>query len=179
MSDYKFEVTLLADDVVGEIRDNEYELMDLIPELKDMVGFSQNGFDKQSDLWHYTLQTLALTSPDLIVRLAVLLQNIGKPHACTGENDKYQNVSSDMAHNILSRLHYSEDCIEKICFLIKNCEEPLDKKFVALDDVTLLRLYEVKKCDGFANDMYEKNQESKNKHEFEKCLVYIDDDYFL
>lgn len=182
MSDYKFESTLLADDVFGEMKDNEYELMDLIPELKDMVGFDQNGYNHHSDLWNRTLNALAFSAPDIEVRMALLLEGIGKPHSYKEENgvkvfQEYSEVSSDMARNILKRLHFSDKCIGNICYLIENQEKPMDKDLIA-DENMLLKLDEVKNCDKFAQDMCN-NPKKNDGLEKVKRILLTEGDYIL
>ena len=183
MSDYKFEVTLMSDDVEGEIRDNEYELMDLIPELKDMVGFDQKNPNHHLDLWNHTLYALSLAGPDLEIRLALLLHDIGKPHCYTEKDGNrhyfgHPKVSSEMSKKILKRLHFDKDYIDEVCYLIENHDLPISKKLVETNPNLALKLYEIQRCDSMAHSALKKEKREAYL-EKTKQLILANEDCML
>ena len=58
--------------------------------------------------------------PDLVLKMAALLHDIGKPQTKLVNGDKisfinHETVSSQLAKQILLRLKYSMDFIKKVC----------------------------------------------------------------
>ena len=70
---------LLAEDVVLAIKNNMDYLLDIIPELKYMMGFDHKHPHHHLDVWNHTLYALSLSKRDFDVRFALLLHDIGKP----------------------------------------------------------------------------------------------------
>lgn len=101
-------------------------LSQFAPELVAMHGVTQNRFHRY-DVWTHTLTALANLPTDtpLLVRLAVLLHDVGKPptrttNVVTGEAHFYghQDVGAQIARTLLQRLRYSSDEIEKTAGLV-------------------------------------------------------------
>ena len=65
-------------DLVYQIRCAQPIFMEVLPELKPMVGFKQNNPYHAYDVWRHTLEALSVANGDLIVRLVVLFHDIGK-----------------------------------------------------------------------------------------------------
>ena len=101
----------------------------IIPELKKMEGFSQNNLNHVFDVWEHTLHCMDYEvmdiESDIIVRLAVLLHDIGKPETYIKDYDGighfygHAKVSAEMASGVLNRLRFSNDIREKVIELIK------------------------------------------------------------
>jgi poly(A) polymerase len=95
------------------------------PELAAMYGVTQNRFHKY-DVWTHTLVALdnLPRDADLGLRLAVLLHDSGKPITRTeelsGEVHFYghEDVGAGIAKNLLTRLRYSTDEIERVTRLV-------------------------------------------------------------
>lgn len=77
---------------------NKYrdEIIELIPKVKIMVGFDQQNFAHQYDLWEHCLHTVINLPKDIdddMVYLAALIHDIGKPDCQTeGERDGQINM---------------------------------------------------------------------------------------
>lgn len=117
----------------------------IIPEIKDMVGFEQNHPYQEYDVWEHTLRCLEFfwendnnsCSNDIITRLAVLFHDIGKPHCY---NDCYvvepyginrfpnhEQVSAKMTYKILRDLKFSNEIVayttQLVSYHMSNLEE--------------------------------------------------------
>ena len=56
----------------------------ILPEAVPMFGFDQNNPHHDSDCWHHTARVVAaVPEQDIILRLAALLHDLGKPDTCT------------------------------------------------------------------------------------------------
>ena len=67
------------------------QIVELIPQVKIMIGFDQKSYAHQYDLWFHSLWTVANLPKDIdddMVYLGALLHDIGKPECQTeGEHD--------------------------------------------------------------------------------------------
>lgn len=73
------ESILTSDNVVDSINNNLDNLFRIIPEAKYMVGFKHNHPHHHLDVWNHTLLAISMSPNIIIVRLALLLHDIGKP----------------------------------------------------------------------------------------------------
>ena len=96
-----------------------------ITELKDMFEFPQNNPWHVYDVFEHTIHAVEhCDSEDLIVRLAVLFHDIGKPHCFQDGEDGIRHfkghgkVSADMTNEIMRRLKFDNDTREKVIELI-------------------------------------------------------------
>lgn len=102
-----------------------------IPEIEPMIGFNQNNPYHTYDVWEHSLHSLKACSlfsknlSDIILRLAVLLHDIGKPH-CYSEDEKgighfygHAVVSWSIARCVLKELKCSNEVIENVIELIE------------------------------------------------------------
>ena len=97
----------------------------LLPELKQTQNISQPAQYHDKDVYGHTMDVLDNIKPDLVLKMAALLHDIGKPQTKLVNGDKisfinHETVSSQLAKQILLRLKYSMDFIKKVCFLIQN-----------------------------------------------------------
>lgn len=99
----------------------------IIPEAGEMMGFSQNNPHHMYDVWYHTLECMKYKAePDLIVRLAILLHDIGKPYCYTEDENRvghfygHAKISAEIAEDILTRLRFSNDIKDKVVELIIN-----------------------------------------------------------
>lgn len=96
----------------------------IIPEIKDMQ-FPQNNPYHICDVWNHTVRAVrACKSNDLIVKLAVLFHDIGKPHCYQDDENGIRHfkghgkVSADMTDEIMKRLRFDNDTREKVVQLV-------------------------------------------------------------
>ncbi len=152
----KFVRSLLSSDAVVEaIRSHMDELLQAIPEISDMVGFDHKHPHHHLDVWEHTLEALRVSEKDLIVRMVLLLHDIGKPHVCIeGEVRHFYGHaerSALMGREILARLGYGEDEIERLCHMILRHDTALTREDVLRDPVMSEKLLEVQRCDTLAH----------------------------
>ena len=166
----KLNEILLSEDVVKSINDNIDYLLEIIPEIKKMIGFEHKNPHHHLDVFNHTLLALSLSKNDFDVRLCLLLHDIGKPYSYQETNDgfrhyyNHQIVSSNMSKDILKRLGYEEEYIKYICYLIKQHDSPITSKQINENFELCLKLYEVQRCDALAH----------NPEKLEKRKIYLE-----
>ncbi len=102
-------------------------LGDVIPELLESVGCTQNRFHKH-DVFDHTLHVVDETRGDPILRLGALLHDVGKPRArqpregAPGEYSFFQHeyVGATMADEICRRLKLANAERERVVGVVKN-----------------------------------------------------------
>lgn len=162
---------LLSDDVVGSINDNMDYLLQIIPEIKSSIGFSQNHPHHHLDVWNHTLLALSLSENDFDIRLCLLLHDIGKPFSYQDEEVRhFRNhaaVSANMSKIILKRLGFDDGYIKYVCYLIEHHDTPISNEQIVNDYDLCLKLLKIQRCDALAH----------NLDKLEKRKKYIDETY--
>jgi poly(A) polymerase len=100
-------------------------LAEFIPELLEMTGVAQNAFHAY-DVWEHTLRAVQNLTPSasLVVRLAVLYHDIGKPRTKSVDEDgsihfyRHEDVGAELARVIMTRLKYSNAEIDAVSLLV-------------------------------------------------------------
>ena len=148
---------LMQKDVCEAIKENLDELICLIPEIKDAVGFDHQNPAHMFDVWGHTLYALGLSKPNFIVRCSLLFHDLAKPQSAVRGRDGYlhysghQAKSSEIAKRCLTNMGFNQEEIEKICYIIA-----LHDNYITDDEVKenpnlqKLRL-DVQICDAFAH----------------------------
>ena len=169
----KLEEILLSDNVVESINNNLEEIITIIPEIRFMFNFDHKNKHHHLDVWNHTLLALSLSKKDYIVRLVLLLHDIGKPFSCQeGETRHFKNhqlASARISYNILKRLGYDNNFIEKTLYLIKTHDSRITTEEIINNyDISVLK-YQVQYCDAYAHhpDMLEKRIQYLNRIEKE------------
>lgn len=97
-----------------------------LPELTAMVGVEQGSFH-HLDVWDHTLLVIEnAASKDLVVNLACLLHDVGKPPTRTKDDQGrtrffgHESVGGEMTRTILQRLKYSNEVIDAVVLLVRN-----------------------------------------------------------
>lgn len=97
-----------------------------IPELGAMIGVEQGHFH-HLDVWEHTLLAIRnANSTDLLLNLAVLLHDVGKPVTRTIDPEGrtrffgHEKVGADMSREILRRLRFSGEEISTVALLVSN-----------------------------------------------------------
>ena len=96
----------------------------VLPELSACIGFDQHNPHHAYDVWEHTLHALDAAEPDVILRLAVLLHDIGKPDcfstdaAGIGHFYNHAERSEGLARAALTRLHFDRETIGRVTRLI-------------------------------------------------------------
>jgi poly(A) polymerase/tRNA nucleotidyltransferase (CCA-adding enzyme) len=98
----------------------------VVPELVEGVGISQNQHHIFTVFEHNvkSLDYAAKKNFSLEIRLAALLHDIGKPRSKRGEGMDatfygHQVIGAKIAAQVLDRLHFSKEIIEKVVLLIR------------------------------------------------------------
>lgn len=148
----------------------------IIPELKDMFLFKQNNPYHIYNVYTHTLMALGYCeSKELIVKLAVLLHDIGKPHSYQDDEDGIRHfkghgrVSANMTDEIMKRMRFDNDTRNAVVELIYYHDVTLEvgKKYIKrwlnkIGELQFRRLLQVKKADIKAqNPEYEKDRLEK------------------
>jgi len=154
---------LLVGDSVKEILLSHTQIIEkIIPEIKDMIGFEQNNPHHVFDVWRHTVESINNIPADPVLRLTMLLHDIGKP-GCYTETDSvghfhgHQQISSDMAWDILKRLKYSNAVINAVKKLvlyhdsdIKPEPRPIKRLLNKVGEERFKQLLLVKRADAIA-----------------------------
>ena len=138
----------------------------LLPELAPLRGFDQKTPYHIYDIYTHTVKSLAAIRPDPILRLTMLLHDIGKPACFTldekgqGHFKKHPAESARMAEEILKRLRCDRQTIKLVCALIQyhDVTIPANKTSLRrwinqLGEDVFLQLIEVKKADNLAQNL--------------------------
>lgn len=111
-----------AENILNEYRD---VFAVFIPEITLMFDYDQHSKHHSRDLWHHTTYALKTVQNNPLLRVTMLLHDIGKPNVRTTDDKGYchfknhQNVSVKIADKILHRLRYPTDFIGDCLVLIK------------------------------------------------------------
>jgi poly(A) polymerase len=92
----------------------------LMPEVYACHGVEQGGWHTH-DVFGHTLETVQHTEPDLVLRLAALFHDVGKPPTATpdGAFHGHDEVGSSMAREALTRLRFSNAEVEEAARLVR------------------------------------------------------------
>ncbi len=109
-----------------------------IPELAPSVGFDQKTPHHAYDVFTHTAYVTEATAPDLTLRWAALLHDVGKPAAFTqdetgrGHFKGHAPISGQMADDILLRLKAPTALRERVVFLIAHHMDypQIDRKII-------------------------------------------------
>ncbi|MDR3259055.1 MAG: CCA tRNA nucleotidyltransferase [Fusobacteriaceae bacterium] len=98
-------------------------LQEFLPELYDCYNFEQHNPNHHKDVFGHSLLVLENTKKDIILRLAALFHDIGKPNTFSMENGVghfygHNIISTELTHKILSRLNFSKYIIDAVSKLV-------------------------------------------------------------
>jgi poly(A) polymerase len=103
-----------------ELLDSGRLLEVVLPEVTACKGVEQGGYHTH-DVFGHTLLAVGLTPPDLIVRLAALLHDVGKPATATADGafTGHEEVGAGMAKAALERLRFPQRDIDAVVTLVR------------------------------------------------------------
>lgn len=159
---------LISDDVVEKIKENIQDLVLIIPEICDMIGFEHKHPHHHLDVWEHTLYALSVSPNKFDIRLALLLHDIGKPHSYQDDEVRHfkghPEISANISKYILKRLGYEDNYITYICKIIARHDTSLTEEDILVNTDVSKVIFEVQKCDALAHNP------AKNK----KRIEYIE-----
>ena len=178
---------LISEDIITSINTNLDLLLNLIPELKNIIGFEHKHPHHHLDVWNHTLLALSYSPVDFDIRLALLLHDIGKPFSYQeGEVRNFKGhpkASATMSFDILKRLGFNDDEVMKLCYLISQHDYPITDKEIVNDKDLAITKFKIQCCDALAHNptKLEKrikyllyiNEKINNDVEKEKCKKLI------
>lgn len=151
--DFAAEVLLAYPDVLGVF----------MPEILPCVGFGQHSVYHCFDVWEHTARAVAAVRPLPVLRYAMLLHDLGKPHTFTldekgcGHFYGHWRKSVELAEAILDRLRVDNHSKNLILTLVERHDAPLNLSEKSVrrclgryGEETARLLMEVKRADNLA-----------------------------
>ncbi|MCA6072756.1 MAG: CCA tRNA nucleotidyltransferase [Endomicrobium sp.] len=104
-------------------------LREILPELARLKNLEQSVKYHVDDVFTHTLKVLDRTRNDIVLRMAALLHDIGKFSTYKKDDDKISFCDHDVesakeSENVLKRLKYSKEFIQKTVSIIRNHTYP-------------------------------------------------------
>jgi len=172
---------LVGEHVFGVLMDYADVLGVLIPEIDQTVGFDQKSRFHQYDVWEHTARAVAAAKPDPVIRLALLLHDLGKPAKFflddSGRGHFYGHdiLGMEIAQKRLKELRFPNSMIEDVSgairyHQIKLKEENTRKWLSRLGEDMLRLIIEVCRGDMIAHSDEVKEEILGNLHASERKL---------
>lgn len=156
----------------------------VIGELAPTVGFQQNSPHHAYDVYTHTAYTVEATPPELALRFAALLHDIGKPSTYTTDENgnghffDHAKAGAEIANQVLLRLKAPTSLRNQVVLLIGQHMTPFpaDKKILRrrlgkLGDETVEQLLALQKADCSAKGVQE--DDTPNFEDIELLLAQI------
>lgn len=155
MNKERLKEILMEEDVVNSINVNLDELLSMIPEMRAMIGFEHKHPHHHLDVFNHTLLALSRAPLDFKIRVVLLLHDLGKPYSCQeGEIRHFKNhpqVSSVMSYDIFTRLGFSKEEIDELCYLIKEHDNLINDEDIS-ENIDLVKIrFKIQFCDALAH----------------------------
>ena len=160
---------LMFDDFY-EFEESSDFILDIIPELRFEFKFDQKNSQHHLDVWKHTLLALSLSKKDFVIRLAILLHDIGKPFSYVDDDEEirhfpnHSEVSYRLSKIILNRFNYSDDIKRTILTLVKYHDTPITNQMIDENPYICKILLDVQTC----------NQLAHHPKGLEKSIMYIE-----
>jgi poly(A) polymerase len=103
-----------------ELLDQSELLGVILPEIEACKGVPQSGYHTH-DVYGHTLLTVAATPPDLLLRVAALFHDVGKPATARGDGTflGHEEVGARIALAALERLRFAQKEIDVVVRLVR------------------------------------------------------------
>lgn len=134
-----------------------------LPEIEPSIGFDQKNYHHIYDVWEHTVRALGHVEPNLVLRLVMLLHDLGKPQSHTEDADGVRHfyghpmISTGMAGGALLRLRYDTVLIRQVCTLVEYhdshlfpTENSVRRWLMRLGEENLRLLIKIKRADNLA-----------------------------
>lgn len=159
------------------------------PEFDKMMETKQNNPHHIYSVGEHTLHSLNYVRNDKVLRLSMLLHDVGKPESLqkdeTGRDHfhGHPELGEEMARKILRRLRFDNDTISKVCKLVKFHDQKLSlrptklrKAIVKIGPELFPLLLEVKEADMLAQSNYQRDEKETELEEIRKVYRKILED---
>ena len=154
----------------------------ILPEFDEMMRTAQETPHHMYNVGEHTLKAMESIRSDKVLRLTMLLHDIGKPSMKTVDKNQvahfkgHEEKSEKMANCILKRLKFDNDTLRKVTKLIRyhDYRMPADMTQVrfAMNKIgeELFPFYlEIRMADTLAQSEYKREEKLKNLFEIEQC----------
>ena len=145
----------------------------IIPVMCHTVGFAQRGGHHFLDVFEHSLLSVGIIEPELVLRLTMLLHDIGKPFVWDKDAnvpydrfDDHAAESAKIANKVLRDLKYDNNTRKDVVELIAHhndilLPDPVNvrQSLAKLGEVQTRRLVQVKIADLIAHDLGNKREE--------------------
>ena len=139
----------------------------VIPELSETFGVRQVNKHHCCDVWGHIIRSVGAVEAEPLLRMTMLLHDIGKPRARTTDADGvnhfkgHQQISAALAEPILRRLRcpnrFTEDCLQLILWhdvRFDGSTRQVKRVLQQLGEVQMRRLFQVQRADIAAQSDY-------------------------
>ena len=144
----------------------------IIPEILKTINYDQKNRHHVYDVYTHTAKALKFSNKDLVVRLALLFHDLGKPQTATmdekGERHfkGHQKVSAEIANEIMTRLRFKNEMKNSVVKLVELHDVPfteeksnavsqkrLRKILSEIGEDLTYKLIEIKRCDNLSQNL--------------------------
>ncbi len=141
------------------------------PEFDQMITCEQNTKHHAYTVGMHTLKAMEAIAPEKVLRLTMMLHDIAKP-VCkvTDENGHdhfkgHPTKGAEMAKEIMRRLKFDNDTINKVCNLVKNHDDRPEvnprnvrRMIIRVGQENFMDLMAVKRADTSAQSSFERDE---------------------
>lgn len=138
----------------------------IMPELIEGWGVEQNEFHRYT-VYYHSLRCCDETAPELVLRLAALLHDVGKPRTKSGPHFyRHELVGEDMVRKMLARLKFPTNVVDEVARLVKHhmfasddsLSDAAVRRFISRVGLDLIeRLFALRRADIVASGLPERN----------------------
>lgn len=156
----------------------------VLPEFDACMETPQNNPHHCYTVGEHTLQSMRAVRADKVLRLTMLLHDIGKPLTRTTDETgkdhfkKHSRESARLAHEILRRLKFDNDTLHKVCRLVEYHDWAIDlKEDVKISTVRRLiarvgedafpEMFEINRADMLAQSDYIREEKIRKQERLE------------
>ncbi len=172
-----------AEEILTRYRD---VLEVIIPEIHAMAGFAQNNPHHIFDVWIHTVKSVTAVPPERILRLTMLLHDIGKPlcytedESGTGHFYGHAEKSADLVRVILKRLRFDKETVRAVTELVQyhGLDIPANTRCVKrwlnrMGEEQFRRLIEIWRADTLAQAPQFQPEKLKKIQQIQACFDTI------
>ncbi len=158
-----------------------------MPEFDTAMETDQHNRHHMYTVGMHTLVATANIRPDKVLRLAMLMHDLGKPRCITTDENGIEHyyghpaVSEKIASEILHRLKFDNDTIRKVCKLVRYHDERIvpgikymRRGIARIGEEAFPDLFEVQEADIMAQSEYQREEKlatlASNRKDYEEIF---------